>query len=179
MKRKKRKQKSELAKKRDNPNSSYWKRRADAAWWSAVHDLHPRCLMAHLRDCKGNLEAHHMISRSVLHSRHSILNGVILCSWHHKFSTTCSPHAAPVGFLREFRDRYPLDFERIEAMQRLPLLPTGIRMSFKACCELIEKTMKEVNGAGKLGEVQGVRTGVRKPGEPEADAGVEGFDSAT
>ena len=100
----KRKKKSALQKKKDSPNSKYWKNKADKEWGRVIH-LQGCCMIGD--KCKGNLEAHHLISRSNITTRHNILNGVLLCSLHHKFSKDCSPHMAPIQFSEFLRVHHP------------------------------------------------------------------------
>ena len=87
--------KSKLQKKKDNPRSGYWKKKADKAWAELIHSTE-RCAVGNY--CAGNLEAHHLISRSNVLTRHEPLNGILLCSKHHKFDKFCSPHMGPLGF---------------------------------------------------------------------------------
>jgi len=87
--------KSPLQKKKDNPRSKYWKTKADKLWGELIH-RNKTCLIG--IGCKGNLEAHHLITRSRVLTRHSPENGVLLCSLHHKFSTDISAHMAPIEF---------------------------------------------------------------------------------
>lgn len=51
-----------------------------------------------------------MISRAKVLTRHEPENGVLLCSYHHKFSPDMSPHAAPLQFsewlMKEHPDKY-------------------------------------------------------------------------
>ena len=82
-----------LAKRRANPNSSYWRNKADAAW-SLVVRAPGRCLVCGSPD---HLQAHHLVSRVVLPLRHEPLNGVCLCSKHHCFDRRISGHRSPFG----------------------------------------------------------------------------------
>lgn len=100
--------KSALQKKKDKPNSKYWKTKADKAWGELIH-LEEQCLVND--NCKGNLEAHHLITRSKVTTRHAHENGVLLCSLHHKYSTECSPHTAPIQFSEFLRLNYPEKYE--------------------------------------------------------------------
>jgi len=88
--------KSKLQKKKDNPRSKYWKTKADALWGKVIHEIYQSCAVD--KDCAGNIEAHHLISRANTATRHSIENGIGLCSKHHKFSNKLSAHGAPLAF---------------------------------------------------------------------------------
>ncbi len=100
--------KTALQKRKDDPNSRYWLLKADALWGEYIHLKWPGCAM---RDpaspCSGKLEAHHLVSRSVRAIRHDPSNGVRLCSLHHKYSPSCSPHAGPIGFTLRLQLAYP------------------------------------------------------------------------
>lgn len=93
----KRRKKSKLQTRRDNPRSTYWKRKADALWGKVIHAIYQGCAVNDA-DCSGKPEAHHLISRSVGSTRHDLRNGIVLCTLHHKYSKSCSPHMGPVGF---------------------------------------------------------------------------------
>lgn len=86
---------SKLAKSKANPRSGYWKKKADKAWGEYIHELYFSCLV-----CKTHnaLQAHHLISRGKIITRHIPENGVLLCATHHIFDPDCSPHAGPIGF---------------------------------------------------------------------------------
>ena len=129
--------KSNLQKKKDNPNSSYWKKKAMAAWGILMHAKYDTCLVG--RDCKGNLEAHHLISRSKVLTRNDINNGVLLCSLHHKFSNELSPHTAPVQFTEFLRENYP---EKIEYV-RENTHRTG-KPNYQADCEHLTKLLEDL-----------------------------------
>ena len=49
-------------------------------------------------ECKGKLEAHHIVSKSVGCLAGKLQNGILLCSYHHKYSPRLSPHKGLVGF---------------------------------------------------------------------------------
>ena len=108
----KKKKKSALQKKKDNPNSKYWKTKADKEWGRIIH-LEESCLVG--GNCAGPLQAHHLISRGKVLTRHEVENGVLLCAFHHTFSTECSPHAAPIQFTEFLRLYYP---EKIEYVMK-------------------------------------------------------------
>lgn len=97
------KKKSELRKRIDDPNSSYWLKKADGAFVDYQRMIWGNeCAVCKSLGRKADgcdrLEVHHLISRSVRSVRHDPNNGILLGSYHHKFSVACSPHAAPIGF---------------------------------------------------------------------------------
>ena len=101
-----RKPMSRLAKRTRDGGSGLWLRKADAAWGALVHLVcGDRCAVG--GNCAGHVEAHHIISRSVRATRHLPLNGIGLCSKHHKFDVLCSPHGGPAGFFAWFTETYP------------------------------------------------------------------------
>lgn len=102
--------KSKLQQKKDNPKSTYWRNRADKLWGAVIHAKYDRCAVES-PCCKGNLEAHHLISRSNGATRHSIENGILLCSKHHKFDQLLSAHKAPLAFSEWFMTTYPERWE--------------------------------------------------------------------
>jgi len=103
-----RKKKSDLQKKKDNPRSKYWKNKADNLWGLIIHS---RECCAVNDNCAGNLEAHHLISRANTATRHSIQNGILLCSKHHKFDSRLSAHKAPMAFAEWLQENDPDTYE--------------------------------------------------------------------
>ena len=100
-----RKKKSNLQKKKDNPASTYWKTKSDKLWGLIIHAVYDSCAVND--GCAGNLEAHHLISRSCTMTRHAISNGILLCSKHHKFSQHLSAHMAPMAFAEWLQENDP------------------------------------------------------------------------
>lgn len=105
------KKKSNLQKKKADPKSSYWRKKADSLWGELIHSLYSMCDVGRTGEgpsCSGNLEAHHLISRGNRATRHNVINGILLCSSHHKFSNKLSAHGAPLAFsewLQTYRSR--------------------------------------------------------------------------
>jgi hypothetical protein len=94
----KRKKKSKLQKKKEDHNSSLWRNKADKAWGKLIHLIYDeKCAI-----CSSNeyVQAHHFIPREMSSHRHIVLNGVILCCSHHKYSFELSPHKAPIAFYK-------------------------------------------------------------------------------
>jgi hypothetical protein len=109
IKKKKVKKISKLEKKKRDCNSTYWKTRADKAWGELIHKTYSCCLVCGTTTSK--LEAHHLISRAKVLTRHNPENGVLLCSFHHKFSPDLSPHAAPLQFSEWLQEKHPDKYE--------------------------------------------------------------------
>lgn len=100
------KKKSDLQKKKDNPNSKYWKSRALKLWGKVIHlKFQETCIVND--NCSGKTEAHHLISRSVRGFNTDLRNGVLLCSKHHKLDTMLSAHKAPLSFAIFLQENYP------------------------------------------------------------------------
>ena len=93
--------KSKLQKKKDNPRSTYWKNKADKAWGEWMHREYDSCAVC--GRTSGKLDAHHLISRSIVATRHDKRNGIMLCANHHRLSSECSPHKGPIGFAQWLR----------------------------------------------------------------------------
>jgi hypothetical protein len=94
----KKKKKSKLQKKKEDPNSTLWRNKADKLWKDIVAIQGERkCAIC------GSVEyvqAHHLIPREMYSHRHVPQNGIMLCASHHKYSFEISPHKAPVAFFR-------------------------------------------------------------------------------
>ena len=101
--------KKTLAQKKKDPRSKYWKTKADALWGAVIHEIYDRCPVN--KDCAGRLEAHHLISRANTATRHSIENGIGLCSKHHKFCNKLSAHGAPLAFAEWLQSELPETWE--------------------------------------------------------------------
>ncbi len=139
----KRKKKSSLQKRIEDPNSKYWRARADLAWGRYIHMIfNDRCAVND-GTCKGNGEAHHLCGRTPV-VRHNVDLGILLCTLHHKYSRTCSPHGGPAGFFVWLSEAYPHkmklcgDYYRGELKRSLP--------TFKDAAEYLEtfRVKKEV-----------------------------------
>ena len=100
---------SKLAKSKANPRSMYWKNKADKAWGKYIHKRDEGCLVC--GTTSKRTEAHHLISRARVITRHSPENGVLLCSYHHKFCPNESPHAAPLQFSEFLFENHPEKYD--------------------------------------------------------------------
>jgi len=105
----KKKTKSKLQKKKDDHKSKYWQNKADSLWGAVIHEIYSCCPVDD--ECAGNMEAHHLISRSNKATRHSIENGICLCSKHHKFCNKLSAHKAPLAFAEWLQKKFPEKWE--------------------------------------------------------------------
>ena len=103
--RNKRKKKSRRAKRRGNPNSPLWRRKADRAWSEAVYaEWDGRCAVC---GESAHLNAHHLIPRGRRATRHDTKNGILLCVSHHLYDRTCSAHGGPLGFANWLQTNHP------------------------------------------------------------------------
>lgn len=107
---KKKRKKAPLADRKKNPNSKYWREKADEAWAEEIKKV------GHCEHCKSTvnqLSAHHIIARVRLRFRHDLSNGVCLCSRCHAFDPAISPHIdsfSAENFLQWLRDERPGQF---------------------------------------------------------------------
>ena len=103
---KKKPAKSKLQKRKDNPRSTYWEKKADTVWAEIMHEhLFVGCAVCGRTDVK--LEAHHLLTRAKKSTRHRLENGIILCSSHHQFSRELSAHKAPLEFFLWMEEHRP------------------------------------------------------------------------
>ena len=99
----KKKKKSKLQKKIDDPHSRLWRNKADKAWKQLVARAGACIVCGSVEFC----QAHHLIPREMTSHRHIVENGAYLCASHHKYSFEMSPHKAPVAFFKRFSTKYP------------------------------------------------------------------------
>ena len=135
-KKKLKKDRSKLQVKKDRPTSRYWMRKADAEWGKVMHHLKRYCLICGRSD--RQLQAHHLIGRARVMTRHDIDNGVILCNIHHNRDVTCSPHAGPIGFTEFLRENHPDKLEYVIKNQHLTGKP-DYRAKYEHLTELIDE----------------------------------------
>ena len=103
--RKKRKKKSNLQKRKENDNSTYWRHKADREWYRVQHEIwESRCAI-----CGKLGEIHHLIPKSTrtYSVRHAKKNGMCLCADHHKWNPVISAHGSPIGFSLWLQETYP------------------------------------------------------------------------
>jgi len=94
----KKKKKSKLQKKIEDPNSRLWRNKADKLWKELVVKVYSgKCAICQSTEY---CQAHHLIPREMTSHRHSTYNGILLCASHHKYSFELSPHKAPVEFFK-------------------------------------------------------------------------------
>ena len=127
---------SKLAKDKANPNSRYWRNKADAAWSKAVRSA-GRCLVC--GETK-NLQAHHLISRWVLPLRHDFMNGVCLCPKHHKWDRYISGHQSPFGLAwtlkREMPDAWAWLMETFDFWYEVMAEEVNFKEAYNNLCEV-------------------------------------------
>jgi hypothetical protein len=64
------------------------------------------------------LNAHHLIGKTNYACRYEVMNGIVLCVWHHVFGGTPSAHQQPANFLEWVRENRPEQWDWIEAHRR-------------------------------------------------------------
>jgi len=102
----KKKKISKLAKAKANPNSKYWRNKADKSWSLLIR--RNNCFVC---GTDQNLQAHHIIDRWVLQLRHEPLNGVSLCPAHHKWGRKVSGHKGAFGLAWLLQQKNPEQWE--------------------------------------------------------------------
>ena len=107
-----RKRKSPLQKAKENPQSTYWRNKADAAW-SATIRRHYKGRCAYCGE--PGRDTHHLVDRDVFVLRHETLNGILLCYQHHRGNARVSAHRGSVGFLAWFMQHWPDRWEYLVA----------------------------------------------------------------
>ena len=106
----KRKKKSNLQKRKENENSTYWGTKALKLWREiCLLKFNNKCLICNTTE---QLEAHHPISKKTCKSlTYNTTNQILLCSKHHNwFGTeehTFSAHKAPLQFYDYLKEHYP------------------------------------------------------------------------
>ena len=102
-----------LADRKADEYSKYWKAKVKEVFYEYVDIIQPHeCIIGfHMGEqCKGNIERHHLIRRNHKAFEFDPNNIVKLCSLHHKYSTRCSAHKAPLEFSyflqKNYSDKY-------------------------------------------------------------------------
>lgn len=102
---------SKLAKAKANPRSNFHLHKADAAWGDLMHTVYDKCAIGETvptENCKGPLEAHHLLNRRHYATRHEVWNCPgLLCSKHHQWSINLSAHFAPLQFAEWLQSHRP------------------------------------------------------------------------
>jgi len=119
----------------DDPNSTTWKRKAISKWYEYMHLFKRYCLIN--ENCEGELEAHHLIRKANELTRNDPLNGVMVCSKHHRLDPKLSAHKGPKGFAKFLNDNYPDKSEYIIANQYNTGKP-NFKSDYEHLVELIE-----------------------------------------
>lgn len=105
------KKKSALQKRREDPSSRLWKRKADDLWRRIVTKRwNNKCAVCQSSDY---VQAHHLIPRELKSHRHTIENGIALCARCHKYSFELSAHRGAAMFFRWLMINHPTIWEWI------------------------------------------------------------------
>ena len=91
------------SKKKSNPNSKYWKRKADKLWAEIIRSI-GYCFVC---GTTKNLQAHHIVPKEREELRWDLNNGVCLCATHHRWCRIISAHQGSFIFYYYFVKRFP------------------------------------------------------------------------
>lgn len=96
--------KTKLQKAKDRPGSRYWRIRADGVWSQIILRKNGgRCVVCG----EPARDPHHLISRGLAATRHSLTNGIPLCRSHHSMNPRLSAHLCPLAFAEWLRTEHP------------------------------------------------------------------------
>lgn len=123
-----------LKQKKANPNSKYWKGKADEEWSEQIR------VVGKCEKCSRAtaLNAHHIISRIRLRFRHDLSNGVCLCAHCHNFDGSFSPHVDSFSgeiFLAWLEENRPGQFQWYEENKHDKRMP---EITYKQSYELLK-----------------------------------------
>ena len=92
-------------------------KKKDSEWSALIRKTYPTCMI-----CGKNkwLNAHHLIPREIMKTRHLLSNGVTLCAKHHKWDIY-SAHKNSFWFLLQLKKKMPEKYnECVALIQNLP-----------------------------------------------------------
>ena len=107
---KKKKKIKPLAKRQADEYSKYWKVKLQEVFWGYVDLIQPdQCAIGYYmgETCSLKIDRHHLIRRNHKEFEYDINNIIKLCATHHKYSTKCSAHKAPLEFSYWLQKTYP------------------------------------------------------------------------
>lgn len=105
---KKRIKKSGLQKRRENPRSGLWDKKAMWEWGRCIREkFQYKCAIC---ESSQNVQAHHLITRDHVLTRHDLMNGILLCVKHHTFDSELSAHKGQVGFGLWMQEHRPIQW---------------------------------------------------------------------
>lgn len=89
---------------RDNPKSTYWRKRADVLWSKLIRWMWGgRCAICG----EAGRDSHHLISRRIVSIRHDPRNGMYLCPSHHRLNPYFSAEGGPIAFADWLEQNFP------------------------------------------------------------------------
>ena len=101
--------KTKLQKSKADPNSRYWRNKADKLWSELVRARDgDKCAIC---GAEKNVQAHHLVDRVIKILRHRLENGISLCPGCHKFNRRLSAHRGVVPFVVRLQLQEPLKFD--------------------------------------------------------------------
>lgn len=122
---------------------------ADTAWATFIKLRDGCCVIGRSQEgfidpCNGHLEAAHLISRAVLLHRHEPMNGITLCSKHHKWSNLLSAHATPLAFAEWLRLNHANHWEWHEHNK---WKRASVKPDFKLAHEILTRRISEIKSS--------------------------------
>lgn len=103
--------KTKLQKKKEDPNSRYWRNKADYEWRVLIH----RSNVCAICGATEKLQAHHLIPREIKSLRHDPDNGILLCVRNHKYDYMLSAHKNPLSFAAWLQTNHPKKWEWVQS----------------------------------------------------------------
>ena len=113
------KKRTSLQKKKDDPNSKYWKTKADSLFSKLIRARDEKCICCGRVDL---LQCAHIQARENRDVRFHPMNAITLCPSCHKFSRKMSIHKNPATFFAWLKANHPEYWDNIG---KLPLHPTA------------------------------------------------------
>ena len=137
---KKKRKKASLKARKANPDSSYWKGKADDAWSEEIKKV-GECEVCGRTSDQCQLSAHHIIGRTRLRYRHDLSNGLCLCQTHHtlgSYEDVCAhgDMRQAENFKAWFKDTCPGQFQWFEEHKDDKRQK---EMTYKECYESLTK----------------------------------------
>lgn len=136
-KKKLKKNRSKLQIKKDNPNSTYYKKKALSAWGKLGHMRFKHCAICGAHENSKKLDFHHLVGKSRILTRNDPDNGIMLCITHHLYDTEISAHMAPLGFIEWLKENMPEKIDYIRENQHRTG-KTNYKQDFEDLTEMIK-----------------------------------------
>jgi len=122
---------------KEDPNSKYWRNKADSAFSIFIRKRDGECLFC---GSKENLHCAHIYPREMKAFRWKKWNAIALCAKHHKFSIDFSFHKNPIKFILWFMNKLPDTWKTVATATQGPLTQT-----YKEVYEELKEVNKQWN----------------------------------